>query len=158
MYRRRIKQRAGEYASLKPLQTLSFVWAGNAGRDCHAGHRNPIKSGIYCKPEDAVCTSPVSRSRWDLLYPLRNIDYRFDRHSGDCRYINLEGRFPLPLPLCPSPSAHLPFPRRSTQLPGENSRPRAAKNQHIQARSFAFAAAGYECRPWHSSERAIESQ
>ncbi len=34
-------------------------------------------------------------------HPLRNIDYRFDRHSGECRYINLEGRFPLPLPLCP---------------------------------------------------------
>jgi hypothetical protein len=53
------------------------------------------------------------------LHPLRNIDYRFDRHSGECRYINLEGRFPLPLPLCPSAlpfsptdllPSHKPFP------------------------------------------------
>jgi hypothetical protein len=34
------------------------------------------------------------------LHPLRNIDHRFDRHSGECRYINLEGRFPLPPLLC----------------------------------------------------------
>jgi hypothetical protein len=81
---------------------LEAVLRWRRGRDCHAGHRTPIKSGIYCKPEVTVCTSPVSRSRWDLLHPLRNIDYRFDRHSGDRRYINLEGRFPLPLPLCPS--------------------------------------------------------
>lgn len=40
------------------------------------------------------------------LHPLRNIDHRFDRNSGECRYINLEGRFPLPPYLC---SPALPF-------------------------------------------------
>ena len=27
------------------------------GRDCRAVHKNPIKSGISCKPNEAVCTS-----------------------------------------------------------------------------------------------------
>ena len=52
------------------------------------------------------------------LHPLHNIDYRFDRHSGECRYINLEGRFPLPLPLCPLPSA-LPFSPTDLLLPNK---------------------------------------
>jgi len=31
-------------------------------------------------------------------HPLRNIDFLFDRHSGECRYINLESSVPLSAP------------------------------------------------------------
>jgi uncharacterized protein YoxC len=43
------------------------------GRDCRSDHRNPIKSGISCKPDGVVCTSPVSQSRAvAALISLRN--------------------------------------------------------------------------------------
>ncbi|MGY4287062.1 hypothetical protein ACVWXO_006282 [Bradyrhizobium sp. LM2.7] len=57
-----------------PVAQPASCW--RRGRDCHAGHRNPIKSGIYCKPEDAVCTSPVSRSRRISLHPARENSIR----------------------------------------------------------------------------------
>ncbi|MEA2830608.1 MAG: hypothetical protein QOF22_1356, partial [Bradyrhizobium sp.] len=53
----------------RPIWKAWTVPRWRRGRDCRTNHRNPIKSGISCKPDGVVCTSPVSRSRPDFAPP-----------------------------------------------------------------------------------------
>lgn len=50
----------------KGLFTEAFDMIWRRGRDCRSVRINSIKSVTYCKPDDAVCTSLVSRSRRDF--------------------------------------------------------------------------------------------
>jgi hypothetical protein len=57
------------------------VW--RRGRDCRSASRRSIKSGTYCTPAVAMCTSIVSRSRPISLHPHRFRSTHHDKIHQD---------------------------------------------------------------------------